>query len=85
MCTEYLWIRFAGMEGLKVYAKERSPLNEQINSGKEPAKEDINNNSSELLQTVKDLKTEMETVKKKKWENPKSLGGVESNTAGKVS
>ena len=52
------------MEGLEVYAKERSSLNEQINPGKEPAKEDITNNSSELLQTVKDLKTEMETVKK---------------------
>ena len=46
------------------YAEERSPLNEQNNSGKEPAKEDITNNSSELLQTIKDLKTEMETVKK---------------------
>ena len=52
------------MEGLKVYAGERSPLNKQINFGKEPVKEDITNNSYELLQTVKDLKTEMETVKK---------------------
>ena len=52
------------MEGLVVYAKERSPLNEQNNSGKEPTKKDITNNSSELLQTVKDLKTKMETVKK---------------------
>ena len=52
------------MEGLKEYAEERSLLNEQNNSGKEPAKEYITNNSSELLQTVKDLKIEMETVKK---------------------
>ena len=52
------------MEGLEEYAEERSPLNEQNNSGKEPAKEDITNNSSELLQTVKDLKNEMEIVKK---------------------
>ena len=52
------------MEGLEEYAEERSPLNEQNNSGKEPVKEDITNNSSELLQIVKDLKTEMETVKK---------------------
>ena len=52
------------MEGLEEYAEERSPLTEQNNSGKEPAKEEISNNSSELLQTVKDLKTEMETVKK---------------------
>ena len=49
MCTKYFWIRFAGMEGIKVYAEERSPLNEQINSRKEPAKEDITNNSYELL------------------------------------
>ena len=41
-----------------------SPLNEQNNSRKEPAKEDITNNSFELLQIVKDLKTKMETVKK---------------------
>ena len=46
-----LWIRFVGMEGLEEYANERSPLNEQNNSGKEPVKEDISNNSSELLQT----------------------------------
>ena len=52
------------MEGIEVYAEERSPLNEQINSTKEPAKEDITNNSSELLQIVNDLKTEMEIVKK---------------------
>ena len=42
------WIRFAGMEGLKEYAKESSLLNEQIDSGKEPVKEDITNNSFEL-------------------------------------
>ena len=37
------------MEGLEEYAEERSPFNEQNNSGKEPAKEYITNNSSELL------------------------------------
>ena len=52
------------MERLKEYADEGSPLNEQSNSRKEPVKEEITNNSSELLQTVKELKTEMETVKK---------------------
>ena len=57
-------IIFAGMDGLEEYAEERSPLNEQNNSGKEPAKEDINNNSYELLQTDKNLKTEMQTIKK---------------------
>ena len=44
------------MEGLKEYAEERSSLNEQNNFGREPAKEDITNNSSEFLQTVKYLK-----------------------------
>ena len=52
------------MEGLEEYVEERSPLNEQNNSGKEPAKEDITNNSFEILQIVKDLKTEMGTIKK---------------------
>ena len=52
------------MEELEEYAQEGSPLNEQSNSRKEPAKEDITNNSSELLQTVKELKTEMDSVKK---------------------
>ena len=52
------------MEGLEEYAEERSSLNEQNNYGKEHDKEDITNNSFELLQTVKDIKTEMETVKK---------------------
>ena len=52
------------MEGLEEYAEERSLLNEQNNFGKEPVKEDITNNSSELLQTVTDLKIEMEIVKK---------------------
>ena len=41
------------MEKLKEYAKEGSPLNEQSNSRKEPIKEEITNNSFELLQTVK--------------------------------
>ena len=52
------------MDGLEEYVEERSPLNEQNNSGKERDKEDITNNSSELLQIVKDLKIEMKTVKK---------------------
>ena len=52
------------MEGLEEYAEEGSPLNEQSNSRKEPVKEEITHNSSELLQNVKDLRTEMETVKK---------------------
>ena len=49
---------------LKSIIEERSPLSEQNNFGREPVKEDITNNSSKLLQTVKDLKIETETVKK---------------------
>ena len=52
------------MEGLEEYADEGSPWKEQSNSRKELVKEKITNNSSELLQTIKELKTEMETVKK---------------------
>ena len=51
------WIRIEGMEGLEEYVEERSPLNEQNNFEREPVREDITNNSFELLQTVKDLKT----------------------------
>ena len=58
------------MERLEEYADEGSPLNEQSNSRKEPAKKEITSNSYELLQTVKELKTEMETVKK---ENERTL------------
>ena len=52
------------MEGLEEYGEEMLSLNEQNNFGKEHVKEDITNNSFELLQIVKGLKTEMETVKK---------------------
>ena len=52
------------MERIEEYADEGSPLNEQSNSRKEPVKEEITHNSSELLQNVKDLRTEMEIVKK---------------------
>ena len=52
------------MEGLEEYVEDMSPVNEQNNFEREPVKEYITMNSSELLQTVKDLKTKMETVKK---------------------
>ena len=52
------------MKRLEEYAVEGSPLNEQSNSRREPIKEEITNNSSELLQTVKEIRTEMEIVKK---------------------
>ena len=54
------------MERLEEYADEESPFTEQSNSKREPIQEEITNNSSELLQMVKELRTEMETVKKKK-------------------
>ena len=52
------------MKRLEEYADEESPFTERSNSKREPIQEEITNNSSELLQTVKELRTEMETVKK---------------------
>ena len=54
----------AGMEGLEEYVDEESPFTEWSNSEREPIQEEITNNYSELLQTVKELRTEMETIKK---------------------
>ena len=59
------------MERLEEYADEESPFTERSNSKREPIQEEITNNSSELLQMVKELRTEMETVKK---ENERILG-----------
>ena len=52
------------MESLGEYAQEESPATETRNLPRDPIPEDVITNSSELLQTVKDLKTEMESVKK---------------------
>ena len=52
------------MERLEEFADEDSPFNKQSNSKREPVQEEITNNSSELLQTIKELRNEMETVKK---------------------
>ena len=52
------------MDRLEEYVDEESPYTEQNNFKKEPIKEQITNNSFELLQTVKELKTQMESVKK---------------------
>ena len=41
------------MERLKEYADEESPFNEQSNSRRELFREEITNNSLELLQTIK--------------------------------
>ena len=43
-----------GMDRLEEYADEESPYTERNNIQKEPIQEDITNNSSKLLQTVKD-------------------------------
>ena len=51
------------MEGLEEYEDEGSTLNEQSNSRKELVKEEITNNYSEQLQTIRELKNEMERVK----------------------
>ena len=51
------------MERLEEYAQEESPATETWNLPRDPIPEDLATNSSLLLQTVKDLKTEMEFVK----------------------
>ena len=53
-----------GMNRLEEYADEQSPYTERDNIQKEPIQEDITNHSSKLLQTVKELKIDMESVKK---------------------
>ena len=52
------------MENMGEYAQEESPDTETRNFPREPILEEVTSNSSELLQTVKDLKTEMEFVKR---------------------
>ena len=52
------------MERLEEYAYEESPFTERSNSKREPIQEEITNNSYKLLQTVKELRIEMETIKK---------------------
>ena len=48
---------------MEEYAEEESPFTESKNLPRDPIQEDLTTNSSELLQTVKDLKYEMESVK----------------------
>ena len=50
------------MERLEEYAKEESRFTEQENLPRDPIQEELTTNSSELLQTVKDLKYEMESI-----------------------
>ena len=52
------------MERLEEYVEEESPFTEKENLQREPIQEDITTNSLEILQTVKELKCEMESIKK---------------------
>ena len=52
------------MERLEEYAKEESPFTEQEKLQREPIQEDITTNSLKPLQTVRELKSEMESIKK---------------------
>ena len=52
------------MDRLEECTGEESPYTKRNNFQKEPIQEEITNNYSELIQTVKELKTEMESVKK---------------------
>ena len=51
------------MERLEEYGEEESPFTEAENLPRDPIQEDLTTNSSKLLQTVKDFKSEMESVK----------------------
>ena len=52
------------MERLEEYAEEESPVTETWNLPRDSIPKDLTTNSSELLQTVKDLKSETESVKR---------------------
>ena len=52
------------MEKLGEYVEEESPNTETRQMSREPVLEEVTAHSSELMQTIKDLKTEMELVKK---------------------
>ena len=54
-----------GIDRLEEYAGGESPYTERDNLQKEPIQEDITNNSSELLQTVKELKQRWNQLRKK--------------------
>ena len=58
------------MERMEEYAEEESPFTEPENLPRDPIPEYLTTNSSELLQIVKDLKSEMESIK---WENERIM------------
>ena len=62
------------MERLEEYVEEESLVTETWNLPRDPIPEDLTTNSSELLQTVKELKIEMDSVK---WENERILRAQE--------
>ena len=52
------------MEKLGEYAEEEYPNTETRQMSREPVIEEVTARSSELMQTIKNLKTEIESVKK---------------------
>ena len=52
------------MEKLGEYAEEESPNTEPRQMTREPVIEEVTARSSELMQTIKNLNTEIESVKK---------------------
>ena len=52
------------MEKLGEYAQEESPNTETRQMSREPMLEEVTSHSSELMQTIKDLNTEMKSVEK---------------------
>ena len=52
------------MERLEEYAEEESPFTKLKNLQRDPIQEYLTTNSSKLFQTVKDLKSEMKSVKR---------------------
>ena len=52
------------MERMEEYTEEESPVTKTENLPRDHIPEDLTTNFSELLQTVKDLKTEMESIKR---------------------
>ena len=51
------------MERLEEYAEKESPFNKLENLQRDPIPEHLTTNSLELLQTAKDLRSEMESIK----------------------
>ena len=58
------WSLTGRYERLEEYAEEDSRVTETENLPRDPIPEDLTTISSELLQTVKDLKSEMESIKR---------------------